>query len=105
MAQLASELAPGSSWTTSQTRAQFVAIARLRWRITVNSFRRKGGAGELIARILVYPVLAGAAIVPTVGAGIGAYFLTAYHHLGYIAWPVSYTHLDVYKRQGLGSGP
>ena len=86
MAQLASELAPGSSWTTSQTRAQFVAIARLRWRITVNSFRRKGGAGELIARILVYPVLACAAIVPTVGAGIGAYFLTAYHHLGYIAW-------------------
>jgi ABC-2 type transport system permease protein len=86
MAQLASELAPAANWSSAQTRAQFFAIARLRWRITVNNFRRKGGAGELIARILVYPVLAGAAIVPTVGAGIGAYFLTAYHHLGYIAW-------------------
>ena len=86
MAQLASELAPAANWSSAQTRAQFFAIARLRWRITVNNFRRKGGAGELIARILVYPVLAGAAIVPTVGAGIGAYFLTVYHHLDHVAW-------------------
>jgi ABC-2 type transport system permease protein len=86
MAQLASELAPAANWSSAQTRAQFFAIARLRWRITVNNFRRKGGAGELIARILVYPVLAGAAIVPTVGTGIGAYFLTVYHHLDHVAW-------------------
>ena len=37
-------------WTAAQTRAQFEAIAWLRWRIFVNGFRRKGGAGEIVAR-------------------------------------------------------
>ena len=35
---------------------QFRAIAYLRWRLFANGFRRKGGKGELVARIIVYPV-------------------------------------------------
>ena len=30
-------------WSARQTRAQFAAVAWLRWRILANSFRRKGG--------------------------------------------------------------
>ena len=46
---------PNEFWTAAQTRAQFAAIARLRWRMTVNSFRRKGGAGEL--SLILFPIL------------------------------------------------
>jgi ABC-2 type transport system permease protein len=80
-----SKLAP-TTWTTAQTRSQFYAIALLRWHMLVNGFRRKGGAGELIARIIVYPILAGMAIGPSIGAGIAAYFFTAHRHLAWIAW-------------------
>ena len=58
---MANELAPNTRWTSAQTRAQFTAIARLRWRITVNQFKRKGGAGELIGQILMYLLFAGVA--------------------------------------------
>ena len=54
---------------------QFRAVAWLRWRLFLSGFRRKGGAGELAARIIVYPVslifLAG----PMLGAGFGSYFM------------------------------
>ena len=71
------DLAPNpTAWTSAQTRAQFAAIARLRWRILVNGFRRKGGAGELIGRIITIPLFAIIALLPTVGAGIGAFYLT-----------------------------
>ncbi len=35
---------------------QFRAVAYLRWRLFANGFRRKGGKGELVARIIVYPI-------------------------------------------------
>jgi len=35
-----------AGWTAAQTRAQYGAISRLRWRIFVNQFKKKGGAGE-----------------------------------------------------------
>jgi ABC-2 type transport system permease protein len=73
-------------WTTSQTRSQFYAIALLRWHMLVNGFRRKGGAGELVARIIAYPILAGLAIGPSIGGGIAAYFFTTHRHLDWIAW-------------------
>ena len=47
---------------------QFAAIAYLRWRLFANSFRRKGGAGELVARLIVYPIGFGFLVGPTVGA-------------------------------------
>jgi ABC-2 type transport system permease protein len=77
---------PHGSWTAAQTRAQFVAIARLRWRMTVNAFRRKGGAGELIASILLYPLFAVLALLPILGSGACAYLFASHHHLDRIAW-------------------
>jgi ABC-2 type transport system permease protein len=62
-------------WTAAQSRAQFAALAQLRWSIFRNAFRRKGGAGELAARIIFLPFIAIIAIFPIVGAGSGGYYL------------------------------
>jgi ABC-2 type transport system permease protein len=67
--------APTQPWTAAQSRAQFAALAKLRWCIFRNSFRRKGGAGELAARIILFPILGLFAIGPILGSGFGAYFL------------------------------
>jgi ABC-2 type transport system permease protein len=84
---MSNELAPNAAtWTTAQTRAQFAAIAQLRWRMLVNGFRRKGGTGELVARILAYPILAGLAFGPSIGVYIGAFYFTTSGHLGRISW-------------------
>src|SRR5882672_1806208 len=64
-------------WTVAQSRAQFAALAKLRWCIFRNSFRRKGGAGELAARIILFPILCLFAIGPIAGSGFGAYFLVS----------------------------
>jgi ABC-2 type transport system permease protein len=81
------ELTPANArWSSTQTRAQFSAIAWLRWRILANSFRRKGGAGELIGRIIVYPLFAFLALVPTVGVGVGAFFLAYKNNLDSVFW-------------------
>ncbi len=64
-------------WTAAQSRAQFTALAKLRWCIFRNAFRRKGGGGELVARIILFPILALVAIGPIVGSGFGAYFLVS----------------------------
>jgi ABC-2 type transport system permease protein len=47
------DLAPTTRWTAAQTRAQFAAIAALRWRMALNQFRRKGGGGEMVGRIFM----------------------------------------------------
>ena len=62
-------------WTAAQSRAQFAALAKLRWYIFRNAFRRKGGGGELAARILLFPILGIVAFGPIIGSGFGAYFL------------------------------
>jgi ABC-2 type transport system permease protein len=84
MAEL-SQLAPGG-WTAAQTRAQFASIAWLRWRMVVNGFRRKGGAGEIVGRVLLYPILAGMAIGPSVGVAFAAFYFANSGHLNYVAW-------------------
>ena len=75
-----------SPWTARQTRAQFAAIAWLRWRITLNGMRRKGATGEMVARILIYPVLAAMAFGPTILAGVGAFYFASSGHLDRISW-------------------
>ncbi len=55
------------------SRAQFLAIAWLRWRILANSFRRRGGKAELVGRILLLPLLATLAVLPTLAAGFLAW--------------------------------
>jgi ABC-2 type transport system permease protein len=64
-------------WTAAQSRAQFAALAKLRWHIFRNGFRRKGGGGELAARIILFPIIAIVAIGPIIGSGLGAYFLVS----------------------------
>jgi ABC-2 type transport system permease protein len=50
-------------------------LAQLRWCIFRNAFRRKGGVGELIARIIFFPILGIIAVGPIVGAGFAGYYL------------------------------
>ena len=57
--------------------AQFRAIAWLRWRILANSFRRKGGAGELVGRILVLPIALAITLLPSAMAGFVAWGVMA----------------------------
>jgi ABC-2 type transport system permease protein len=68
-------------WTAAQSRAQFSALAQLRWCIFRNAFRRKGGAGELAARIIFFPLLGLVAVFPILGCGFGAFYLVASNHL------------------------
>jgi ABC-2 type transport system permease protein len=73
-------------WTATQTQSQFAAIAWLRWRITVNSLRRKGGAGELIGRVVLYAFFGAIALFFVAGAGGAAFFMASEGHLAHIAW-------------------
>jgi ABC-2 type transport system permease protein len=75
---------PPLVWTRTQSRAQFAALAQLRWCLFRNSFRRKGGIGELIARIIFLPLLAAIALGPIVAAGFGGYFIIAANRLNYL---------------------
>jgi ABC-2 type transport system permease protein len=77
---------PAGRWTGAQTRAQFAAIAWLRWRILANSFRRKGGAGELIGQVFLWLMFGSLALVLVGGAGAVAYFLALHGRLDRIAW-------------------
>ncbi len=71
-------------WSGEKTRAQFAAIAWLRWRILVNSFRRKGGAGEMVGVVLLAVLFLGLVFGVVVGAGFGAYAIVAKGHLPWI---------------------
>ncbi len=61
-------------------RRQMLTVLWLRWRIFVNAFRSKGAAGELIAKILSYPMLAMMVFGPSIGAGFGAWYTVTNHH-------------------------
>ena len=78
------ELAPNSQWTTAQTRAQFAAIARLRWRIMANQFKRKGGTGELVGSILMYLLFSGFALSLMGVTGLGTFAAAHWGHLNRI---------------------
>ncbi len=65
---------------------QFTAILWLRWRILANGFRRKGGAGELIGRILLLPLFAALALAPTAAAGFISFQLARTAHFLQISW-------------------
>lgn len=81
--------AVNGAWTAEQAAGQFRAIAWLRWRMLINGLRRKGGTGELIGRIIVYPFMAAFLLGPTLGAGIAAWYFTWHnelHHLNWLLW-------------------
>ncbi|WP_158789651.1 hypothetical protein [Granulicella sp. L46] len=73
-------------WTAAQTRAQFGAIAWLRWRIMCNGYRRKGGVGEMVGMVLLSVLFLGMVLAFVVGAGFAAYFFVAKGHLAWITW-------------------
>jgi ABC-2 type transport system permease protein len=54
-------------------RQQLAAIAYVRGRLFMNAFRRKGGKGELIARIILFPLFALLALTPILSAGYFSY--------------------------------
>ncbi|SFS13202.1 ABC-2 type transport system permease protein [Granulicella pectinivorans] len=54
-------------------RQQLAAIGYVRGRLFMNTFKRKGGKGELIARILLFPLFAVLALAPILGAGFSSY--------------------------------
>ena len=71
------------------SRNQFLAIAWLRWRMYANGFRRKGGVGELIGRILLAPFLVILIVTPTMLAGFFAWALARkgqLDHLDLVFW-------------------
>src|SRR5579875_1638032 len=83
-------VAPGR-WSQTQTAAQFRAIAWLRWRMFANGFRRKGGAGELVGRLVVYFILFGFTLVPTVLAGVAGFYIAGtgrYDRLSWVLWGI-----------------
>jgi len=74
------------SWTAAQSRAQFAALARLRWCIFRNTIRRTKpatpGAQVLLVvqiafSVLVYAIIGIFALGPIAAAGFGGYFLVA----------------------------
>jgi ABC-2 type transport system permease protein len=72
-----------SSFVSS--RQHFRTIAWLRWRIFVNTLRGKGAVGELVVKILSYPLLALIILGPSVGSGIGAYLVVKHSMDTYLA--------------------
>jgi ABC-2 type transport system permease protein len=75
----------GDSLPPISAKQQFSAIAYLRWRLFVNAFRRKGGAGELVARIIVYPIGFGFLLGPTLGCGFGAWAMVSDGHVALLS--------------------
>jgi ABC-2 type transport system permease protein len=72
-------LSPGlpNAWTAAQSRAQFAALAKLRWNIFRNAFRRKGGGGELVARLIILPIIGFFAFGPILGSGFAAHLFVS----------------------------
>jgi ABC-2 type transport system permease protein len=52
----------------------------------MNGLRRKGGTGELIGRIILFPMLAGLAIGPSIGVGVASFFFAHSGRLDSIKW-------------------
>jgi ABC-2 type transport system permease protein len=60
-------------------------MAKLRGAIFLNSFRRKGGAGELVARIIFLPIIGFFAFGPILGAGFAAHLFVSGERISMLA--------------------
>jgi ABC-2 type transport system permease protein len=69
------------TWTASQSRGQFTALAYLRWCLFRNGFRRKGNVSELVSRIIFFPLIGILAFGPIVSCGFAGYFIVSTGHL------------------------
>ena len=84
------ELTP---WIPGQSRAQLAAVAWLRWRIFVHSFRYKGKKRSvakwivlILVRIIAWGILAVLCIGPIAGCGFLAYYRP--DRIGTVLWGV-----------------
>ena len=68
----------GGGMLGAQARAQYAALARLRWHMFINGLRVKKGALELGARTISFVFYAAGGLALGSGAGAAAYFLTAF---------------------------
>jgi ABC-2 type transport system permease protein len=74
-------------------RAQYGALARLRWRMFANSLRTKKGALELGARVFTFIVYAVIGLGIGAGAGVATYFLVVgkqWHYLPILFWVLAF---------------
>jgi len=66
---------------------QLAAIRYLRGRLFWNAFRLKGGKGEIVARIFLFPIFAVLALGPIAGAGFFSYSMfSGQMKLSYYPW-------------------
>jgi len=83
------ETPPGVGLTTTISSSRhFATIAWLRWRIFVNTLRGKGAKGELVAKIVSYPILAIMVFGPAIGAGIASYYIVNSDQVPLLAIPL-----------------
>ena len=91
MAEVSVSSGRAAGWSAAQTRAQFTAIARLRYHIFRNGLRRKGGIGDLIANLVMVPLFLAIIFFPTAGAGVAAWFCITKQQpviLGALLWAI-----------------
>ena len=75
-----------AAWTGAQTRAQYGAIARLRWQMYLNGFRRKGGKSDLAATLSVAPIALVIICGLCFGAGAAALWAGFSGHIERVSW-------------------
>ncbi len=79
----------GAGVLSSMARAQYAAMARLRWHMFVNGLRSKLGAFELGARTVTFAINVLMGLGLGVGMALGAYFLVSgekWHFLPILFW-------------------
>ena len=80
-----------SSPFSAMARAQYGALARLRWHMFTNSIRSTKGAMEVVARIIVFLLYGGIGLGMGIGAGSSSYLLASsgkWQYLAIVLWVV-----------------
>ena len=85
MAELSAAAQP-MQWTAAERRAQFAAVARLRWQMYRNGLRRKGGKTDLWATLLVAPFAVLILALLCAEAGVAAGLAVTFDHLNRVSW-------------------
>jgi ABC-2 type transport system permease protein len=82
---------PVGSNLAPQLRQQMTAVAKLRWRLFINSLRTLHGRLDLLSRVFLIILFVAGGVGGAVGLGAGAWFLMLEgnaERLGPLLWPV-----------------
>jgi ABC-2 type transport system permease protein len=77
--------------STTQARAQLVAIAQVRWLVFLHSLRTTKGALELFSRIVISAVMTAGGLGGAFGLGAAAWYFVSQgspEYLAFLLWPV-----------------